>query len=130
MGFLGIKNERKIIDGLIVSVAFSSAYFGGFLQTLGLGAVSTAVLMPVGFILLLCFMHLVLRRSRKFDESEHNPVYIALKALVFTGMILSSYRAGISTMENLMPSNTVMLGSSLLLVVLSLYLMAYRANRN
>lgn len=127
---LGIKNERKIIDGLIVFVAVSSSYFGGFLQTLGLGAVSSALLMPVGFILLLCFMHLVLRRSRKFDENEHNPFYVLVKGTVFTGLILTSYRSGLSTMENLMPSNRVMMTLTMFFLVFSFYLMAYRANRN
>ncbi|MFB6116433.1 MAG: hypothetical protein ABEK10_02865 [Candidatus Nanosalina sp.] len=130
MEFLGIKNERKIIDGLVVLIAFSSSYFGGFLQTLELGAVSVAVLMPVGFILLLCFMHLVLRKSRKFDETEHNPLYIILKGISFAGMTLTAYRTGISTTNNFIPGNRLMTGLAAVFFILSLYLMAYRANRN
>lgn len=130
MAFLGIRNERKIVDGLVVMVAASSAYFGGFLQTIGLGPVSAPMLLPVVFLLALCFMHLVLRKSRKFDEHEHSPGYVILKTFIFTGMTVFSYRAGLSTMANLAPSDTISAALTVFLMLLNLYVMAYRANLN
>lgn len=129
MSIVNIRNERKIIDGLVVLGAASSAYFGGFIQTQDLGPVSISILLPVGFIVFLTFMHLVLRKSRKFEEREHRIAYEILKGTVFTGLVLFSYRAGLSV-ENMVPQDVIPSTAAGLFLAAAMYLMAYRANKN
>ena len=130
MSLTNIKNERKLIDGIVVLIAASSAYFSGFIQTLDLGPVSITILLPVSFIVFLAFMHLVLRRSRKFDEREHKIAYELIKGLTFTGTVLLSYRTGLSATKTFIPQNTVSSVATIIFLGASMYLMAYRANKN
>lgn len=130
MSFWNIKNERKLIDGFVVLVAASSVYFGGFIQTLNLGSISITTMFPVGFIIILTFTHLVLRKSRKFDESEHSMPYLIFKSIVFLGMIFFSYRSGLSSGTSLIPERVIPVAITLLLLLVSIYLMSYRANLN
>ncbi len=129
MTLTNIKNERKFIDSLVIIAASSSAYFGGFIQSLNLGPVSISILLPVGVIVFLAFMHVVLRKSRKFDEREHQIAYEILKGVVFTGLIIFSYRSGLSAVE-LIPQSLISSVSTLLFLTVAIYLMAYRSNKN
>lgn len=130
MSLVNIKNERKLIDGFIVLVVAASSYSAGFIQTLDIGAVKSTAYLPVGFILFLTFMHLVLRKSRKFDEREHDAKYEILKTFVFVATVIFSFRTGKSATETLMPQNIVSVGISIVFLAISLYLLAYRANKN
>lgn len=126
---VNIKTERKILDGIAVLIAFISAYAAGFIQVMNFGALSVPLMMPALFVILIVFMHLVIRKSRKFDKSEHRPLYEALKAFVFTGMVYTSYRTGLSVQDSLVPENIVMFGLASIFAVFSIFLMAYRANK-
>lgn len=130
MSLVNIKNERKVIDSFVVLVVAASSYFAGFIQTLDIGAVKSTSYLPVGFILFLTFMHLVLRKSRKFDENEHNTSYELVKSSVFAGTVLFSFRTGKSAIEALMPQDIISGALAIIFLVVSLYLMAYRANKN
>lgn len=130
MSLINIKNERKVIDGFIVLVVTASSYSAGFIQTLNLGAVSSIVYIPVGFILFLTFMHLVLRKSRKFDEREHKNTYELVKSVIFAGTVLFSFRTGKSTVENIIPTDMISAGLAIVFLSVCLYFMAYRANMN
>lgn len=126
---VNIKTERKILDGIAVLIAFISAYAAGFIHVMNFGALSFPLMMPALFVILIVFMHLVIRKSRKFDKSEHRPLYEALKAFVFTGMVYTSYRTGLSVQDSLVPENIVMFGLASIFAVFSIFLMAYRANK-
>lgn len=130
MSLVNIKNERKVIDSFVVLVFAVSSYSAGFIQTLEIGAVKSTAYLPVGFILFLTFMHLVLRKSRKFDEREHNTGYEAVKSLVFAGTVLFSFRTGKSAIETLVPQDMISGGLAFIFLIFSLYLMAYNANKN
>jgi hypothetical protein len=130
MELLGIKDERKLIDSLVVLVAATSAFLTGHFQVLDLGSITATIMLPSLFLLGLTFFHLVVRRGRKFDRTEHNLIYEGVKTVVFTGMAYSFFRSGVSTTQNsLVPQNIYGSILSVFFLGLTLYLMAYRANR-
>lgn len=125
---INIKDERKVLDSVIVFVSVFSAYAAGFIQLLGLGAITFTLTLPTVFLIVLAFLHLVIRTSRKFDRAEHRISYQAVKTVVFTGMAYFWYQSGLSTGGSLIPQFNKTFLIALGFTAASLYLMAYLAN--
>lgn len=130
MSLINIKNERKLFDSSIVLITAVSAYLTGYLQTLELGPILVAVTLPNIFLIGLTFVHLVIRKGRKFDDLAHKPTYELLKALVFGSGVFTAYNSGISATESFLPQNLIMSLLALILTGCMIYLMAYRPNKN
>jgi hypothetical protein len=124
MELLNVKNRRKLFDAAIIGVSSASAYFLGFFQNLGMGAMTFALVLPALFLIFLCFSHLVLRSGRKFDETVHDLRYQILESAVFILTMFSGYYASVTALWEL----SVPAGIFAFLVAVSLYLMAYRPN--
>lgn len=124
-----IKKERMILDTAIVSVAFILAYLTGYFQSMNLGAATAAILLPNILLLGLIYVHLVLRKGRRYDESEHRKSYEFFKTGVFLALLISSYTAGLSTDGSFLPQNSVSATASLISAALNLYILAYRPNK-
>lgn len=128
MNFLGIKNERKVIDSVIVLTMMFSAYFVGYIRTMDLGALAITLTLPSLLLLSLGFIHLIIRSGRKFDESEHKLSYELLKALIYLGLGYSAFKSGISVKEGLIPPISIFSIAMMASLILSVYILAYRPN--
>ncbi|NMJ76974.1 hypothetical protein GLU64_00990 [Nanohaloarchaea archaeon] len=129
MSLIDFKTERKIVDTAVIGVCAASAYFGGIITAMGLGAISTAVSLPIIFIISMGFTHLVLRRGRKLDREEHDNKYELVKSFAFLTMSFLAYSTGTASGEDIIPraSLTAYLGAAA--VLFNIYLMGYRANK-
>jgi hypothetical protein len=126
----GIKNKRKILDSGVLVVAAVCAYLTGYFQVLELGAVAVTLMLPNIFLIGLAFLHLVIRKGRKFDRREHQLSYEGLKTIIFAGFTYTAYRSGLSATQNsLLPQDMGMATISLLFIISGLYMMSYRANK-
>lgn len=126
MDLLGVKNRRKLFDAAIIGVSSTSAYLIGFFQSLEMGAMTFALILPCLFLMVLGFAHVVLRSGRKFDETVHDLKHQALEAIVFIMTMISGYYTSVSGIKSLPTLPSTALAFFLLI---SLYLMAYRPNR-
>ncbi|WP_414837317.1 hypothetical protein ACK3SF_03560 [Candidatus Nanosalina sp. VS9-1] len=125
---IGLKQRRMLIDSLIATVVLLSSYLVGYFQSMDLGSLTFALILPNFLLIALAYLHLVLRKGRRYDESEHRNSYEALKTAVFLVLIYSSYTAGLSTNGGLAPQNIVSTSVALVFTAFTLYLMAYRPN--
>lgn len=128
MGLAGFETKRRIFDTIVVLVSASSAYIAGFIRSMDIGSISTAVSLPILFIISMCFMHLVLRRGRELDKGEHALNYEVVKAVSFILMLVLSYRAGVTAEQITAGLTSIVSYAALLSTGLNVYLMAYRAN--
>ena len=126
---LDIKKERMIVDTVVVAVVFLISYLLGYFQSLDLGAVTVPLMLPNIFLLILTYLHIVLRRGRRYDTYEHKNTYELLKTVLFMALMASSYFSGLSTDGSLAPQNLAVTFFATLVAVLNTYVMAYRANR-
>ena len=126
---LDIKEERMAVDTAVVAVVFLVSYLLGYFQSLDLGAVTLPLILPNIILLILAYLHIVLRRGRRYDTYEHKNTYELLKTGLFIALIASSYFSGLSTDGSLTPQNLAVTFFATLVAVLNTYVMAYRANR-
>lgn len=129
MSLIDVKTERKIVDTAVIGVCAASAYFGGILAAMSLGATSTALSLPIIFIISMGFIHLVLRRGRKLDREEHDNKYELLKSFAFLTMSFLAYSTGTASGENIIPGASPAAYLAGAAVLFNVYLMGYRANK-
>ncbi|EGQ43082.1 MAG: hypothetical protein J07AB43_10710 [Candidatus Nanosalina sp. J07AB43] len=128
MSLIGVKAERKIVDTAVICVCVISAYFGGILAAMSLGATATALSLPIIFIISMGFIHLVLRRGRELDREEHDNKYELLKSFAFLTMSFLAYNIGTASGENIIPTASLPAYLTAAAVSFNIYLMGYRAN--
>lgn len=126
---LDIKKERMAVDTAVVAVVFLISYLLGYFQSLDLGAVTVPLMLPNIFLLILAYLHIVLRRGRRYDTYEHRNKYELLKTGLFIALLISSYFSGLSTDGSLIPQNLAAMFFTTAAAVLNTYVMAYRANK-
>ena len=129
MSLIDIKTERKIVDTAVIGVCAASAYFGGIVAAMSLGATSAALSLPIIFIISMGFIHLVLRRGRKLDREEHDNKYELLKSVAFLTMSFLAYSTGTTSSENIIPGASLRAYLAAAAVLFNVYLMGYRANK-
>jgi hypothetical protein len=125
---LGLKQRRILIDSSIATVILLSSYLIGYFISMDFGASTFSLILPNLLLILLAYLHLVLRKGRKYDESEHRKSYEVLKTVVFAVLIYSSYTAGLSTNGSFMPQNIYATSTAVIFTGATFYLMAYRPN--
>ncbi|NMI89023.1 hypothetical protein GLU26_00770 [Nanohaloarchaea archaeon] len=129
MSLIDIKTERKVVDTAVIGVCAASAYFAGIVAAMSLGATSTALSLPIIFIISMGFIHLVLRRGRKLDREEHDNKYELLKSFAFLTMSFLAYSTGTASGENIIPRAGLTAYLAAAAVLFNIYLMGYRANK-
>ena len=129
MSLIDIKTERKIVDTAVIGVCAASTYFAGIVAAVKLGATSTALSLPIIFIISMGFIHLVLRRGRKLDREEHDNKYELLKSFAFLTMSFLAYSTGTASGENIIPRAGLTAYLAAAAVLFNIYLMGYRANK-
>ncbi|NMI76955.1 hypothetical protein GLT92_00870 [Nanohaloarchaea archaeon] len=129
MSLIDIKTERKIVDTAVIGVCAASAYLAGIVAAMSLGAASTALSLPIIFIISMGFIHLVLRRGRKLDREEHDNKYELVKSFAFLTMSFLAYSTGTTSGENIIPRASLAAYLAAAAVLFNIYLMGYRANK-
>lgn len=125
---LSIKIQRIVADTAVVLTVFISSFLTGVFRSMDFGGLTTALVLPNILLLLLAFMHLVLRKGRKYDESAHRNVRELFKTGLFAGFALSVYMAGTSAV-GITPQSIIFTALSVILLALNIYYLAYRPHR-
>lgn len=122
MEIISYRNLRTVVDFLaVIGVGFAS-FMVGFIRQAGLGPMSIGLNLPVFLLILISYVHLVLRRGRNFDESEHSITYEIIKTFVFVSLVLTSYLISMSTEIIIMAGLTMS-------AIASMYVFVYRPHR-
>ncbi|MFB6242425.1 MAG: hypothetical protein ABEJ36_06525 [Candidatus Nanosalina sp.] len=128
MEFLGIDEERALIDGVAVCIAAFAAFMTGFLSVYGFGGVTPILILPNVFLIGIIFFHLVVRKGRRFDESMHSFSQKLFNAIGYGFMSYTSYITGLSATRYFIPTNLFLAGVSLAIIAFDLYLLSYRVH--
>lgn len=125
---IDFRTRRVVFDTFVVLTVAVSSFLTGVFHALQLGDVTTAVVLPNMLLIILAFIHLVLRMGRKYDETVHKKTVELLKTLVFIPFAVSMYMTGLST-EGLMPQSILFTLLSMILLPVSVYILAYRPHQ-
>lgn len=114
--------RRRLIDALVVSLIPGSSYLIGFLIQLELGLMTPILVLPGVMVLIIAYLHLVLRKGRKYDGFEHSLEYELQKTLIFVSLSSLTYIYSLN-------HNSIFLASTVAATIVSLYVFAYRPHK-
>ena len=116
---MSYQTRRTVIDALVVFLIPASSYLTGFLMQLDLGLMTPVLILPGVFVLLITYLHLVLRKGRKYDNFEHSLKYELEKTAIFVSLASLTYTFSVT-------GSNIYLAATAVFLLFSLYVFAYR----
>lgn len=129
MSLLNIKFERKIIDGIVFLSSLFLAFVVGFFGTLPIGNLATALTLPSIFLLLVIYLHLVIRKGRSYDETAHKVTIILLKSFIYLLNAYVFYNWGSLGQNHFLDIGLQYIAQLTISAIIGTYLLVYRPNK-